>query len=101
MACACETFFLRSTGKKKDTFDIAEKMFKIDAQILRNLSNIAAKRGGPTQARKFDWDATMIDLTDEELNWVEATVRILIRRKAEYDADPSAMLKQITMADIK
>ena len=41
-------------------------------------------------------------LTDVERGWIRETVKMLIRRKGEYDFDPSsaASLRQITLADL-
>jgi hypothetical protein len=57
-------------------------------------------RGGLGEARKLDANATLTPLTTKEHVWVRATLKRLIRRKAEYDADPAAAggLPIITMA---
>ena len=43
----------------------------------------------------------MIPLAPAEKRWIENAVRILIRRKAEFDADPNAPLSKIKMSDIQ
>jgi hypothetical protein len=47
-------------------------------------------------------EATKEPLTQAERLWVRAAIKALIRRKAEYDHDPTAApaLPEITMADL-
>ncbi|MDQ3257297.1 MAG: hypothetical protein M3R15_25990, partial [Acidobacteriota bacterium] len=82
--------------------DAASRMYNIDRDILDKLGKLASERGSQGDARKLDSGSTLIPLTDIERQWIREAVKMLIRRKGEYDFDPAsaASLKQITMADL-
>jgi hypothetical protein len=61
-----------------------------------------SEKGRRLDARKLESGSTLDPLTEAEQRWIRAAVKMLIRRKGEYDYDPSAAdsLKQMTMADL-
>ncbi|QDU31085.1 hypothetical protein ETAA8_62380 [Anatilimnocola aggregata] len=103
MAYACLTVIEGSTGLKgnQGARDGAARMYAVDRQVLKHLGELVSTKGGPAEARKFDAGATLQELTNAERGWVAAAVRLLIRRKGEYDANPGSTLTQLTMGDIQ
>src|SRR5262249_31197976 len=99
MANACMTLLEGSTGATRRVREAFCQTYRIDRAVRDKLGDIVSERGGPAEARKFRSRATMTPLTEKEKQWVKDVVKAMIRRKAEYDADPSAPLQQITLAD--
>lgn len=95
MAYACLTLLEGSTGATKGSRTAVCRMYSIDQAVRDKLGDIVSERGGPTEARKFGGTATLSPLTDQEKEWIKAVVKALIRRKAEYDAAPSAQAVRI------
>jgi hypothetical protein len=102
MGYFCLSFMQWSTGFGKGARKEASRIYKIDRDVLDTLGELTSEKGTPRDARKLESGATLIPLTDAEQRWIRAAVKMLIRRKGEYDYDPStaASLKQITMADL-
>ena len=71
--------------KKRKARNEAAKMYKIEFDVLDKLGNLTSTRGDLQEARKLGADATRIPLTPGEKVWVKAAVKMLIRRKAEYE----------------
>jgi hypothetical protein len=99
MAYACLTLLEGTTGLKHGARKSVCAMYSIDQSIRDKLGDLVSQKGAPEEARKLDYEATRVPLTGQERQWVEDVIKALIRRKAEYDADPTAPLNQITMAD--
>ena len=99
MANACMTCLEGSTGATSKVREAFCQTYHIDRSVREKLGAIVSERGGPDEARKLGGSATKTSLTNQEKQWVEACVKALIRRKAEYDADPTTPLKQITLSD--
>lgn len=70
----------------------AATKYKIELDILDKLGTLTSERGDRTDARKLDKDSTLIPLTNAEIEWICQTIRLIIRRKAEYDFDPASIL---------
>ena len=70
--------------------------------LLNKLGSLVSEFGSLDEARKLDLKATLTPLTPEEKAWVQAAIKMLIRRKAEYDHDPNAAesLPAITMSHL-
>jgi len=69
--------------------------YSVDMPILGKLGDLAANKGG-AEARKADGAGA--EFTPAEQQWLEETIKRLIRRAAEVAGGPSAPLPQITMA---
>jgi hypothetical protein len=96
MAYFCVTFVETKAGGQRHvcrTFSIGEK-------VLRQIARLSTEVGDVRSARKMVKKSTRRPHTQQERNFVEAAVKRLIQRVAEYDADPSAPLRLITMGDL-
>lgn len=96
MAYFCLSLFQHSAGGQPEAVD----QYKVSKSILRKLGELSANYGGPRTARKQSKASTGLDFTVEQTAWMEAAVKLLIRRKAEYDFDPAARLPQLYMTDL-
>jgi len=100
----CLSYLEGTTGLKgyQGARDEVVKRYRIERGVLNKLGDLVSERGGLEEARKLDAGATLIPLTPEENAWVRAAIKMLIRRKAEYDHDPNAAesLPVITMSDL-
>jgi hypothetical protein len=81
------------TNKRKN----ASVKYKIDELVLSKLGELTSGVGDELSARKFE---TKRPHTPAELDWILKAVKLLITRVGEYDFDPAAPLKQITLADL-
>jgi len=70
----------------------AARKYNIELDILDELGTLTSERGNSTDARKLDKDSTLIPLTNAEKEWICKTIRLIIRRKGEYDFDPASIL---------
>lgn len=98
----CLSLMQWSTGIGKGARGAASRMYNIDRDVLDKLAELTSERGTQRDARKLDSGSTLVPLTDGEKRWIREMLKMLIRRKGEYDFDPAtaASLKQITMADL-
>jgi len=100
----CLSYLEGTTGLKgyQGARDEVVKRYRIERGVLKKLGDLVSERGGLEEARKLDAGATLIPLTPEENAWVRAAIKMLIRRKAEYDHDPNAAESWpvITMSDL-
>jgi hypothetical protein len=99
MAYFCLSLLEGTTGNNDGSRKSASNRYEIDNRVLSELGRITAKRGDSKEARKYGHEATRTPLTESEKYWVEEVILALIRRKGEYDFDPSASLPQITMSN--
>lgn len=79
---------------------VASKIYAINHSILKKLSELSSVRGNKLEARKFTNTSSFEPLTVPEQNWIIETIKLLIRRKAEYDFDPKATFQEITMGEL-
>ena len=95
MACFCLSMLANhlSYGRKE-----AAARYGISRNVLGAVANLVSEEEGPTAAGK----ATGIehDLTQEEDQFLEEAVRLIIQRVAAVAQDPQRPLRQITMADL-
>jgi hypothetical protein len=99
MAYACLTLLEGSTGTKHGARKSVCCMYNMDQAVRDKLGDLVSQKGSPEDARKLDYEAARVALSGREKQWVEEVIKALIRRKAEYDADRTAPLPQITMGD--
>jgi hypothetical protein len=102
VAYFCLSLMQWSTGITKGARGEASRRYNIDLDILDKIGELTSERGTQKDARKLDSGSTLLPLTDGEKRWIREAVKILIRRKGEYDFDPATApsLKQINMADL-
>lgn len=102
MGYFCLSMMQWSIGIKKGARDEVSRQYKVDRDVLDKLSELTSVKGTPMDARKLGSGSTLVPLTDSERRWIRETVKTLIRRKGEYDFDPStaSLLRQIRMADL-
>ncbi len=99
----CLSYLEGTTGLKgRLARDEVAKRYRIELAALNTLGNLVSTRGDLAEARKLDVGATRAPLTPNEIAWVQAAIKSLIRRKAEYDHDPNAAksLPVITLSDL-
>jgi hypothetical protein len=96
----CLSLIEGSTGLKTGARDAAATMYSVERLILKTLGEVTSTKGGPEEARKLDVGATQTPLTTQEGAWVQAAIKLLIRRKGEYDHDPSTPLPLLKMSDL-
>lgn len=70
---------------------------KISGGVLKELGKLTGGAGG-NEARKVVGIGQ--PYTDQEKEWIIQTIRALIRRVAEYEADPNGNWGQITLTDL-
>ncbi len=99
MAYACLSLLEGTTGKKKGSHEAVCEKYSIAQAVRATLGELVSVKGSPLEARKLDIKATQTPLTDTERRWIEQVVQALIRRKGEYDFDPSAALPLLRMSD--
>ena len=93
MAYFCLSLIESSEKKRKS----AAHKYNIDSSILYLMGDLTSERGDRTEARKIVREIKYTPLTDIEKTWIQETIKILIRRKAEYDFDPGAELIYINL----
>jgi hypothetical protein len=96
MAYACLTWLEAQVGGRAN----AAKTYAIDATILRKLGDFTANLGDERTARKFHARGARRPPTPEETAWIDAVIRILIRRVGEHAADPDAPWPPLSMRDL-
>jgi hypothetical protein len=72
--------------------------FRISGSVLSKVGKLATERGDALTARKMS--SNLQPLKPEESEWLEAAVRVMIRRAGEVAAQPGQPLPQITLADL-
>ena len=99
MAYACLTFVENKAYKKgkKRKRKAAAKLFLIDEPILNKLGELSAK-GDTKTVRKFPEEGELIPLSGKEIKWIEAAVKVLIRRTGELAN--IQLVQFITMTDL-
>lgn len=94
MAYFCFTVLTSLEGGRRE---IAGKL-QIDESVLRKLSELTSIRGSRLTARKVSAQSTDQPLTRREEEWLDAAVRMLIRRLGELRA--FAPIRPLGMTDL-
>jgi hypothetical protein len=98
MAYFCLTVIEFSAGARKDAREEAReataRTYGIHRSVLNKLGELTA-RGEPATARKMS--TNLVPHSRQELEWIEAVVKAIIRRVAEVEAGASG--PQIIMSD--
>jgi hypothetical protein len=70
----------------------AASLYSIDIGVLNAIGNLTAAVGDSWSGRKFTAGPDRRALASDEKHFIEEAIKALIRRKGEYDADPSLPL---------
>jgi hypothetical protein len=76
---------------------MAAQRYAIHVDVLRKMAYLSTERGGATARKVAGWYA---ELTATEAAWLEAAIKLMIRRAGEIAANPTGQHQQITMADL-
>ena len=79
----------------------AAAKYGIDLEVLKDVGNLTANKGGPAAARKAQKEGIGNPLTMEEIRFLTQAVKAMIRRVAEVAHDPDQSRPQITKADLR
>jgi hypothetical protein len=96
MAYACLTFLEAQVRGRVN----AAKTYAIDVAILRKLGDLTTNLGDERTARKFHMQSARRPPTPQEAAWIDAAIRMIIRRVAEHAADPTANWPKLSMSDL-
>ncbi len=88
----------RSPGRGRQQRHGAAVHHHISKRVLTEIAKLASNGGGVGSARKAS--ATSTELSQPESRFLEAAVKMIIRRAAEVAQDPDAALPTITLADL-
>lgn len=93
-------FRARSHPARGNKRQKAASMYAIDYDVLDKLGELTNTLGDEVGARKLSQQSKFRPPNPQEVAWMEATLRRIIRRAGEYAADPQKQWSQITMADL-
>jgi hypothetical protein len=94
MAYFCLTVIQTKAGSRAN----AARLFFIDENVLDKLGELTSIRGDLLTARKINPGSTPSPLSDKENKWIEAAIKLLIRRMGEYGFD--RILSTIKLSDL-
>jgi hypothetical protein len=92
MAYYCSTVITNFYGG----IDGAGKALAIDKAVLKKIGELSTNRGEPSTARKMT--RSLMPFATPEADWLDAAIRILIRRVGEIAAGHSP--SQLTMKQL-
>jgi len=78
----------------------AANMYRVDRDVLDKLGELTNILGDDVGARKLSPQSKLRPPDPQEVAWIEAALRQIIRRAGEYDADPQKALPQVRMSDL-
>jgi hypothetical protein len=81
-------FRARSHPPKGKRRERAANMYRIHVDVLDKLGELSTNLGDEVEARKLTPQSELRPPTDKEVTWIEAALRLIIRRAGEYAADP-------------
>lgn len=87
--------FCQNLSENRTQFGID---YRIDKTILDKIGFLSSVRGDASDVRKFSNQTTLVPLSNNERNWLEKAIRILIQRIGEEQH--IASLPIITMSDL-
>jgi hypothetical protein len=88
---------LESKYRKEKRKAVADS-YNISFDVLQKLGELTSEKGDGSTARKFDRESSHIPLTKAEINWVQESIKILIRRVGESSHVETLLL--VPMADL-
>jgi hypothetical protein len=93
MAYFCLTLLETRAGSRGN----AASKYAIEIDVLRKLGELTSTRRDEKITRKAN---PLDSLKNEEKTWINAAIKMIIRRIGEYEYDPTASLLMIKMADL-
>jgi len=90
----------RNYGAKGTKRHKAASMYRVDYEVLDKLGELKNTLGDEVEARKLTQQSQLRGPTDQEVKWIEGTLKLLIRRAGQNAADPQRDWPQLTMADL-
>ena len=78
----------------------AASMYRVAYEVLDKLGELTNTLGDEVEARKLSPQSQLRAPAAQEVRWMEAALRLLIRRAGQYAADPQREWPQLTMADL-
>lgn len=96
MGFACLTLIQAEAGDRGK----ASVKYQIHPDVLNKLGKLTSDVGDGLSARKFEVTSTKRPHTPAEQDWILKAVKLMIARVGEYEFNPAAPLKQITLADL-
>ena len=75
-------------------------MYRVAYEVLDKLGELTNTLGDEVEARKLSPQSQLRAPAAQEVRWMEAALRLLIRRAGQYAADPQREWPQLTMADL-
>src|SRR5882724_34655 len=78
----------------------AESLYGIEREVLRKLGDLTANLGDETTARKIDASSLHHTPTPQEIAWIEAAIKLIIRRVGEHAADSTVSQPTLGMRDL-
>jgi hypothetical protein len=85
----------KATGRKN-----AAHKYNIDLKVLNLMGKLTSECGDMKEARKLNKTSTLHKLTEPEQTWVRETIKIFIRRIAEYEFNPKAKYSLIDLSSL-
>jgi hypothetical protein len=102
MAYSCLTrleYRARNHPDRRKRMRVAS-MYRVDYEVLHKLGELTNTLGDEVEARKLTPQSQLRAPTVQEITWIEAALRLLIRRAGQYAADPQRKWPQLTMSDL-
>lgn len=78
----------------------AANKYNIDKDVLDLLGTLTSEHGDKSESRKLAKNSKLKPLTELEQTWIQETIKLIIRRKAEYDFDNYAKFSQINFKSL-
>lgn len=75
-------------------------MYRVDYDVLDKLGKLTNTLGDEVEARKLTPQSRLRLPTAQEIKWIEAVLKRLIRRAGQYAADPQREWPRLTMGDL-
>lgn len=99
-ACLSRMEFAARNAPVKGARRKVEHVYGIEEAVLRKLGEFTTNLGDEAEARKVHARSENRPPNDRERAWIEAAVRVIVRRSGEHDADPKGIRLRVTMADL-
>jgi hypothetical protein len=103
MAYFCLSFLEWRTSQQPGRGEVrarAASLYAIERKVLENLGEFTTTLGDSRTARKVERKSRHRAPTAQEVAWIEAVIKMIIRRVGEYAADSTAPWPTLSMRDL-